>query len=120
MFLTMDRTVNIYDEGIILTAAMRVAAGDIIHRDFYANYGPAEFYVVSWLLKAFGQSILPERIFDLSMRAGIATLIYSSLVYYAVARWHSRPLPFVSYGYARLAIMAIRSTQHYYCRLVAP
>jgi hypothetical protein len=79
----MDRAVNVYDEGIILTSAMRITAGDFIHRDFYANYGPAEFYIVSWLFNVFGQNIFAARIFDLIVRAGISTLIYSSLVYYS-------------------------------------
>lgn len=81
--LTMERRVNVYDEGIILTAAMRVAAGDIIHRDFYANYGPAAFYIVSWLFELFGQNVFSERIFDLIVRAGISTIIYSSLAHYS-------------------------------------
>ena len=85
-FLTMERSVNVYDEGIVLTAAMRVTAGDVIHRDFYANYGPAEFYFVSWFFKVFGQNVLAERVFDLIVRAGISTVTYYSLVYYS-RRW---------------------------------
>lgn len=83
IFLMMERTVNPYDEGIVLTAAMRISAGDIIHRDFYANYGPAEFYLLSWLFKLFGQQVLVERVLDICIRAGIVTLIYSSLVVYS-------------------------------------
>ena len=56
LFLWMPLHPYPYDEGIVLTATMRVAAGQIPHRDFYANYGPAQFYVLSWLFKVFGGS----------------------------------------------------------------
>ncbi len=82
LFLTMDRVINIYDEGVILTGAMRVNAGDIPHRDFYIMYGPAEFYLLSWLFDIFGQSVIVERVFDLVIRAGIVTIVYASLTLY--------------------------------------
>ena len=78
----MDRVINIYDEGVILTGAMRVNAGDIPHRDFYVMYGPAEFYLLSWLFDIFGQSVIVERVFDLVIRAGIVTIVYASLTLY--------------------------------------
>lgn len=86
VFIMMDCTINIYDEGIVLTGAMRVAAGDVIHRDFYANYGPAEFYLLSWLFTLFGQHVAIERVFDLFVRSGILTLVYSSVTSYS-NRW---------------------------------
>jgi hypothetical protein len=58
LFVGMYRRAGVYDEGLALTAAMRVAAGQIPHRDFYANYGPAEFYILAGLFKVFGQSLL--------------------------------------------------------------
>lgn len=81
LFLSMDRHLEIYDEGVILTAAMRISAGDIPHRDFYIPYGPAEPYIISWLFDIFGQHILVERICDLVVRAGILTALYASLVF---------------------------------------
>lgn len=77
LFLGMDRTCEVYDEGLVLVGAMRVAAGNVIHRDFYANYGPAEFYILAWLFKLFGPSVLVERIFDLSIKAGIVTACFA-------------------------------------------
>ncbi len=62
-FLASGRTVSIYDEGLDLTAAMRVAAGQVIHRDFYYIYGPAKMYILAGLFKLFGQSVLVERLF---------------------------------------------------------
>jgi hypothetical protein len=71
-----DRHINPYDEGIILTGAMRVAGGSVPHRDFYANYGPGQFYVLAGLFGAFGQSVLVERIYDAIVKAGIVCLVY--------------------------------------------
>ena len=77
LFLGMSLRPNIYDEGIVLTAAMRVAAGQIPHRDFYTPYGPAQYYLLSGLFKLFGESILVERLFDLLIRALVVTLVYT-------------------------------------------
>ena len=77
LFLGMSRRPNFYDEGLVLTAAMRVTAGQIPHRDFYANYGPAQFYILAGLFKVFGESILVERLFDLLIKALIVTSVYA-------------------------------------------
>ena len=75
--LGMDVRLNVYDEGVILTGAMRVAAGEVPHRDFYANYGPAAFFLPAALFKIFGQYALIERVLDTLTRAGIVTLCYA-------------------------------------------
>jgi hypothetical protein len=76
LFFPMSLRPNIYDEGLVLTAAMRVTAGQIPHRDFYANYGPAQFYILAGLFKLFGTSILVERLCDLFVKAFLVALIY--------------------------------------------
>ncbi|MBC8022877.1 MAG: hypothetical protein H7Y14_07145, partial [Burkholderiales bacterium] len=76
MALGMDRNLGVYDEGVILTGAMRVAAGDVPHGDFYANYGPGQFYVVAALFKLFGQYAIAERAYDTLVRAGIVAMCY--------------------------------------------
>jgi hypothetical protein len=81
-FLLMDLALNVYDEGLILTGAMRVAAGDIPHRDFYANYGPGSFYLLAWLFDLFGQSTAVERLLDLTIRAAIPATMYATLILY--------------------------------------
>ena len=77
LFLGMTRVAEIYDEGLILVGAMRVAAGQIPHRDFYANYGPGQFYTLAWLFHWFGRSIFVERIYDLTLRAASVTVVYA-------------------------------------------
>ena len=82
LFLGMSRHPYIYDEGLVLTAAMRVAAGQIPHRDFYANYGPAQFYLLAGLFRLFGQSLLVERLFDLLVKALLVTAVYGIALCY--------------------------------------
>jgi hypothetical protein len=86
LFFGMDRGFDFYDEGLILVGAMRVAAGQIPHRDFYANYGPGQFYTLAWLFDLFGRSVLVERIYDVTMRATIVTVAYGITQYYC-RRW---------------------------------
>jgi hypothetical protein len=54
-----------------------VLHGDVPHRDFYANYGPGQFYVLAGLFRAFGASILVERAWDTLVRAGIVVLVFA-------------------------------------------
>jgi hypothetical protein len=75
-YLLMWRQVRLFDEGIILTGAMRVQSGDLLHRDFYANYGPAQFYIVAALFQLLGADIMVERAWDIVVRGGIVAIIY--------------------------------------------
>src|ERR1700709_1096313 len=79
IFAATNRFASVYDEGLILTGAMRVGNGEIPHRDFYANYGPAQFYVVALLFKLFGPSAMAERLWDFAIKAGIATLSFGAV-----------------------------------------
>jgi hypothetical protein len=82
LFTGMNRRPGMYDEGIMLTGAMRVAAGQIPHRDFYFIYGPAEPYILAGLFKVFGQSLLAERLFDLLIKALVVTSVYAIALSY--------------------------------------
>jgi hypothetical protein len=77
LFVGMSLRPNIFDEGIVLTGAMRVAAGQIPHQDFFANYGPAQYYILAGLFKLFRESILVERLFDLFIKALLVTFVYA-------------------------------------------
>ena len=74
--VTMNRTIGIFDEGLILEGADRVANGAIPHRDFFTMYGPGQFYIVAALYKAFGASVLVERAWDTTVRAIAVVLAY--------------------------------------------
>jgi hypothetical protein len=82
LFCGMSRRPGMYDEGIVLTGAMRVAAGQIPHRDFYFIYGPAEIYILAGLFKVFGPSLLVERLFDLLIKALLVTSMYGIVASY--------------------------------------
>ena len=68
--------INPVDEGLILTGAMQVAAGQIPHGDFYSLYGPGQFYVVAGVFDLFGQTVLVERLYDLAVKASIVCFLY--------------------------------------------
>src|SRR3954468_24470458 len=76
LLLAIQRDLNIYDEGSILVGAMRIANGDVPHRDFFTLYGPAQFYVLASLFKLFSPSVLVERLWDTLVRALIATIVF--------------------------------------------
>lgn len=76
VLLSADRSLNPYDEGVILTGAMRVASGAIPHRDFYANYGPGEFYVLALLFKIFHPSVLIGRLFGACVKAALVLSVF--------------------------------------------
>jgi hypothetical protein len=86
LFLGMDRGFEYYDEGIILVGAMRVAAGQVPHRDFYANYGPGQFYTLAALFHLFGRYIFVERMYDLIVRSAVVTVAYGIASSYC-RRW---------------------------------
>jgi 4-amino-4-deoxy-L-arabinose transferase-like glycosyltransferase len=74
--ISMDAVVGLYDEGIILFGARRVMDGDLIHRDFYSNYGPGQFYILAALFKLFSPSILVERLWDSFIRSFSVAVIF--------------------------------------------
>jgi hypothetical protein len=74
--LTAPESVGVYDEGLILTGAMRTAAGAVPHRDFYTVYGPGQYYVLAGLFDLFGQNVWVERLYDFALKAGIVCCFY--------------------------------------------
>ena len=59
-----------------LFGAARVASGDVPHRDFYANYGPAQFYILAFLFEVFSPSVLVERAWDAAARSASVVLTF--------------------------------------------
>lgn len=79
MLVFLNLRANIYDEAILLTGGLNVAQGAVPHRDFYANYGPAQFYVLAGLFKLFGPSFLAARVYDVLVRAAVVAIAYRLL-----------------------------------------
>lgn len=76
LLLSMDMRLGSYDEGIILTGGQLVASGAVPHRDFYANYGPGQFYILAGLFRLFGTSFIVARVYDVAVRAAIVSTTY--------------------------------------------
>ena len=76
---SMDRDLNIFDEGIILANVMLVHAGEVIHRDFYSLYGPATFYIISTLFHLSAAKFLMARLYGLVVMAAIVALTFESM-----------------------------------------
>lgn len=68
---------NLYDEGIILTGALRVLNGDIPYKDFWAMYPPGNFYVNAFLFSVFGEYAYLNRLFDAATKLSIAFACYA-------------------------------------------
>ncbi|KMO40903.1 hypothetical protein VQ02_06945 [Methylobacterium variabile] len=77
--LLMPRGVGLFDEGIILSDAMRVAAGEVVHRDFYSSYGPAQYTIVAAVLGLTDGSFLAVRLYDVACKAVVCALLFSIL-----------------------------------------
>jgi 4-amino-4-deoxy-L-arabinose transferase-like glycosyltransferase len=73
----MSRQINGYDECIELFGAVRVLHGDVIYRDFWALYGPAQFYVIATLFKLFGISVLVGRLYHVFAGACVIALLFA-------------------------------------------
>lgn len=86
LLVTMPRTLNVYDEGIVLSDALRMLSGEIIHRDFYSLYGPAQYAIVAAIIDLTANSFLVARLYDLLIRAAILAVTYW-IVGRVAARW---------------------------------
>lgn len=64
------------DEGFLAYGALRVAQGEIPHRDFVSLQPPLSFYTTAGVFKLFGTSLVSLRIFGLSIYLLIPLLIY--------------------------------------------
>ncbi len=78
-FFTSNFHLNLYDEGIVLTGAYRVLHGEWPSRDFYTNYGPAQFFVVAAIYEFFGVTALASRVYDALISGAIVTLVYCAI-----------------------------------------
>jgi hypothetical protein len=69
--------INPNDEGLMLQAAARVADGELPYRDFYANYGPGQYFLLGALDLVFGPSLLAWRAVRVALDATVAALAYA-------------------------------------------
>ncbi len=64
----------IYDEGLIVSGAVRCLHGQLPYRDFNTGYPPAQFYTIAGVFSVFGASLLAERVWDTVWRLAIVGL----------------------------------------------
>ncbi len=77
---------NMYDEGIGLYGAERIASGDIPYRDFWTIYSPGLFYLIAGVSTVFGWSIITGRILTLVMVYILAYFCYLIAKNYSTTR----------------------------------
>src|SRR5215212_6953209 len=65
------------DEGLMLQAAARIAAGQIPYRDFWWFYPPGQPCLLALLSQLFGPSLLAWRVVRVLCDAAVATLAYA-------------------------------------------
>lgn len=79
LFLSMDLTINVYDEGIVLVSAGQIMDGRIIHRDFRSQYGPGSYAAIALLFSLFRPSFIIARLFGILVEATIVTTLFALL-----------------------------------------
>jgi hypothetical protein len=77
--LTSESQVGLFDEGIMLTGAFRVLAGEQPSRDFLVNYGPGQFWALAMAFKLFGANVLVARAWDAAVCAAIVVVTHLML-----------------------------------------
>jgi hypothetical protein len=89
---TILREISPHDEGLMLQAGSRIAAGQWPYRDFWTNYMPGQPLVLALLQQIFGPSLLAWRVVRTLTDATVALLAYRlarrrAPESYALAAW---------------------------------
>jgi hypothetical protein len=90
-----------HDEGLVLSAAWRVAEGQLPWRDFWWNYGPGQPVLLGAVWAVLGPSLLWWRILRVLAGAGVAVLAWR-----LARRWGGDPRWAAAAGVAAGAAMA--------------
>ena len=84
---TMRRYLEPFDEGFLLQAATRIAAGQWPYADFGWPYGPGQAGVVALAFKVLGPSVVWWRVVRVAADATIALLVFALVRRPAGDRW---------------------------------
>ena len=68
---------HVFDEGIMVVGAARVAHGAVPYRDFYSIYPPGGFYNLAGIFRLFGYSFLIERLWTALARIGVCLVVFA-------------------------------------------
>lgn len=103
LFIQIKAPGNLYDEGLVLTNAERIRAGEVPYRDFWTMYGPGYFYALAGLFSLVPPTILAARLFDIALR------FLLTLAVYGVARkLTSRWVALIPYAFVTFWLATIR------------
>ena len=107
LFIQIKAPANLYDEGLVLTSAERIRAGELPYRDFWTMYGPGYFYALAGLFSLVSPTILVARLFDTALRflltlevyllARMLTSRWVALIPYAAVTYWLATIRFYSY-----------------------
>jgi len=84
---TLWRHLEPFDEGLLLQAATRIAAGEWPYRDFGWAYGPGQPLAVALGFEAFGPSVLAWWVIRVAADATVALLMWALARREAPPRW---------------------------------
>lgn len=88
---------GIYDEGLIVSGAVRILYGQLPYRDFNTGYPPGQFYTIAGVFSVFGTNLLAERIWDTLWRLAIVGMAVV-LARAATPRQQPHLLPLICVG----------------------
>ncbi|MBN1872974.1 MAG: glycosyltransferase family 39 protein [Anaerolineae bacterium] len=101
-FTQIKSAANLYDEGLVLTNAERIRAGEIPYRDFWTMYGPGYFYALAGLFSLVSPTIFVARLFDTILRFLLTLEVYL-LARTMTSRWVALiPYAFVTFWLATI------------------
>lgn len=87
LLLASSPTIGVYDEGLVLTGALRVLHGEWPSRDFYANYAPAQFVLLAGVFALARVDSLAARLLDAAQMGGIVLAAWLLLRRLAPTPW---------------------------------
>ena len=61
LWCASDRGITLYDEGLVCVGAQTVLRGGLLYRDFWAPYGPGQYYLLAGMFRVFGTTLLVAR-----------------------------------------------------------
>lgn len=67
---------TLYDDGVLLYGAERVLACDVPYKDFWFVYTPGNLYVLAFIFKIFGSTVIIARIFNTIISFSIVLMSY--------------------------------------------
>jgi hypothetical protein len=73
------------EEGFMLVFPERVLHGDLANRDFLHLYGPGSLWVLAGVFKAFGTSLVAERMVALAQQVGLVLAVFFLARYWGKA-----------------------------------